>query len=144
MHYSDFWFFEDLFLLFIKEGFLRNGQSTVGSCWWKMKLILSFVFILLVALCCGKCKNVNIKLWITLCLITAETSDDESFSCTPKEHFDKDCHACKCSATGTYAVCSGFICDPVNKASFMKAPENCKDGDKWSDGCNDCFCISKW
>ena len=77
-----------------------------------------------------------------MCLIPAQSNaeEEEPFSCTPKERFDKDCHSCKCSATGTYAVCSGFTCDPVNKSMKMKPPKNCKDGDKWSDGCNGCVC----
>lgn len=36
-----------------------------------------------------------------------------------------------------------IACDPVNTSSRLQAPENCKDDDVWSDGCNACRCISK-
>ena len=104
------------------------------------------MLFLVVALCCGKL-NVDLSSFNRNTQVSnsaqSNAEEEESFSCTPKEKFDKDCHACTCSETGTYAICTGFICDPVNKSIRMKAPENCKDGDKWSDGCNDCICFSK-
>lgn len=76
------------------------------------------------------------------CFISAQINDNKSFSCKPNEHFDKDCRECTCSATGKSATCSGFICDPVNKSIQMEPPKTCKNGEKWSDGCNDCYCGS--
>lgn len=72
----------------------------------------------------------------------SNAEDEEPYSCTPKEHFKKDCNECTCGPTGAYAACNTMTCDPDNKSNRLKAPENCKEEDKWSDGCNACFCTS--
>lgn len=59
----------------------------------------------------------------------------------------KDCNRCRCAANGIGWFCTRRLCptDRSNghqKRSVQSPRSTCKPGEKWNDGCNDCFCTS--
>lgn len=85
--------------------------------------------------------SLNLKKYIFYYFPKADSDVDvKPFSCTPSEWFQKDCNHCQCGDSGTWAQCDVDLCDPEDKTKKLQAPKDCKEKDRFFDGCNDCFC----